>query len=856
MLCAIIVARQSNKRTLEMNIRSSSQIRFAKYMGAFVMVLVAATFASPPYSETALAAKSPRDVYNCSDFRYQEDAQAVLALDPRDPHRLDGDKDGIACESLPRRPSSGSDPETPLIFVPGIAGTQLLYGEEFDHHSTSGTIREEKWPQPYQTRTSEEDEHLLDVRLAEDGESPYGSETQYKTRVGDILRREPRGFPDIPYSVDVYDSLVEGIEQAGYVEGQTFFPFPYDWRKDMSVVAEGGGMLYEENAAADMSLVEFIGYVREKNRRTDGTLPKVDILAHSQGGLVTLRALRDPQSTGRVRKVVTLGTPYLGSVKALSVMQYKSSCFSDAPGTSTEECTINADTLQRVVENMPGLYGLLPSRQFHEAEGSPFFVSLDEDGDGASDGEKSYDYWTGLNEGGYIADHPDNIFEERNGSLMIEADQFHDAYDDMSQSPLADEQVEMVRVVGDSLATMNSIIKSYDFSCVVYDPLPDAGCINYAPSYTSENGPEGGDETVPLHSADLYNPNNNFDLRGRLGGVLIPNLYAHNVEHGELPNNENVLAFVISYFATQDPASAPQQANSSASSLLSMRSAQAQSTRYSGTQAVTALAHESGLTTTPQPFKGIEIAISGPVSGYIKDSKGRLLGDTANTPGDSVVESIPDSNYERIGDYQSYFLNDAEGSYKSDLKVTGEGTIELKVRIYEGGEITDQAVYRLDPSNRAALNLAVTTGNDLAAQDILIDRNANGTMDNDVAPASIVAGPAAGETEAPITVATTSIAPETSRRDTEGHPHLERVLVTLSAEDGTGGSGVANTYYTLPGDLKPRRYDGPFETTLETVVRFGSVDEAGNVEAPKQILVEDTLENPQAQSLLSSEISQ
>nr|WP_233204283.1 thermonuclease family protein [Halegenticoccus soli] len=38
--------------------------------------------------------------YDCSSFDTQEQAQAVLEQTPGDPHRLDGDGDGIACESL------------------------------------------------------------------------------------------------------------------------------------------------------------------------------------------------------------------------------------------------------------------------------------------------------------------------------------------------------------------------------------------------------------------------------------------------------------------------------------------------------------------------------------------------------------------------------------------------------------------------------------------------------------------------------------------------------------------------------------------------------------------------------------
>ena len=44
--------------------------------------------------------------YNCSDFKYQEEAQAVYekcAKNGLDVHGLDGNKDGVACQSLPTR---------------------------------------------------------------------------------------------------------------------------------------------------------------------------------------------------------------------------------------------------------------------------------------------------------------------------------------------------------------------------------------------------------------------------------------------------------------------------------------------------------------------------------------------------------------------------------------------------------------------------------------------------------------------------------------------------------------------------------------------------------------------------------
>jgi len=38
---------------------------------------------------------------NCSDFSHQKEAQEILDAFPDDPHGLDRNKDGIACENLP-----------------------------------------------------------------------------------------------------------------------------------------------------------------------------------------------------------------------------------------------------------------------------------------------------------------------------------------------------------------------------------------------------------------------------------------------------------------------------------------------------------------------------------------------------------------------------------------------------------------------------------------------------------------------------------------------------------------------------------------------------------------------------------
>ena len=59
-----------------------------------------ALFAAGPAAIAQPALQSVAVDRDCSDFTYQEDAQAVYDADPSDPNKLDGSpKNGIACES-------------------------------------------------------------------------------------------------------------------------------------------------------------------------------------------------------------------------------------------------------------------------------------------------------------------------------------------------------------------------------------------------------------------------------------------------------------------------------------------------------------------------------------------------------------------------------------------------------------------------------------------------------------------------------------------------------------------------------------------------------------------------------------
>src|SRR5215217_5971316 len=63
-----------------------------------VLLMLTLLLTPPAFAQT--------DRYDCPDFTYQEEAQAVYEQDRSDPYGLDGDNDGIACEDLPSRGGS------------------------------------------------------------------------------------------------------------------------------------------------------------------------------------------------------------------------------------------------------------------------------------------------------------------------------------------------------------------------------------------------------------------------------------------------------------------------------------------------------------------------------------------------------------------------------------------------------------------------------------------------------------------------------------------------------------------------------------------------------------------------------
>jgi len=135
-----------------------------------------------------------------------------------------------------------------------------------------------------------------------------------------------------------YENLVESLKNNVGSQDQPapVFPIAYDWRFDSSTSA----------LVLDSFITEVLRIVARLPGYKDSPPDKVDIVAHSFGGLVTARYLRwcqqqRPVRPSRVRKVVTIATPFRGAVDAFHTM-------------------IKDLDQREAARTLPSVYGLLP----------------------------------------------------------------------------------------------------------------------------------------------------------------------------------------------------------------------------------------------------------------------------------------------------------------------------------------------------------------------------------------------------------------------------------------------------------------------------------------------------------------
>ena len=360
----------------------------------------------------------------------------------------DGTGDAIIGDVL-YDPWSDKPTRIPVILVPGIMGTELKKGDEL------------LWSDIVRMVTSPSDDFMDQLSMNEDGTPLYADVV-----VDDVVRKKEliSVLPD-SWGFDYFYSLIQNFMDAGYEESTDLFVFPYDWRFGIQINTQ--------------SLKEKINSVLLQTNNQ-----KVNVVAHSMGGLITKQYLLD-NSTSTINKITFVGTPHLGSPKAT-----KTILFGDNLGVELAIPFLNTDEVKKISKNMLSIYQLLPSEQYITDIGKYFYDLTQQT---SFTHQEVNDYL--INEG-------------LNSSHLQSAIDFHsNDLDDFNISGIS-----AYNIIGCDTATLGKII------------------IQNQELVETEYGIEfvAGDGTVPFGSADAINVSSTNTF------------YAKGVEHATMPSQSSI----------------------------------------------------------------------------------------------------------------------------------------------------------------------------------------------------------------------------------------------------------------------------------------------------------------------------
>lgn len=228
--------------------------------------------------------------------------------------------------------------QNPLIFIPGIMGSRLyaadntpLWPPSIDASTnTDITLDMHSNPDPLIVHNLDVDQSTLTP-----GSREYGPSNVYKP---------------------VIDHLCDHL-----TERRPVYYFSYDWRQSPLVSA----------AALDA----FISYVAQQHH-LDGEQGRIDLIAHSMGGLVVsaFMKMHAHDNGQRIGKIITAGTPYEGSPAMLDVTMSERILYRRTEGEHTKEgwlaysrdLLINSmiDLSPEVKRSLHSTYALVPSLEY------------------------------------------------------------------------------------------------------------------------------------------------------------------------------------------------------------------------------------------------------------------------------------------------------------------------------------------------------------------------------------------------------------------------------------------------------------------------------------------------------------
>jgi pimeloyl-ACP methyl ester carboxylesterase len=546
----------------------------------------------------------------------------------------------------------------PLVIVPGVMGSELDGAPGDAGGANSG---KEIWPDVTDMANSGSDDYLNALALAPDGTQISGNAMVTPDIVREATGTYNRLLIPIPLDQTVYGNLIRTFTDIGYTEGQDLFVAPYDWRLDIASSAAAVGAVIQ-NAVAHSA---------------DG---KINIIAHSMGGLVVKDYLAGIAATASgtafVDKLIFDGVPQLGAPFIFKALQYGDNLgFTVGPFS-----VLNPSEVKSIVQNMPGVYQLLPSRRYVNVDGGYVVQDGIDDAGNETTQVLSFDETSAF----FTA----NPSDARNAGLLAAADAFHASQDGISVNALPDgSAVSVYNIVGCQNPTPAQYV------------LHDDGSIDINRT--------NGDGSVPVDSAmNLADGYENYFMLNSENGV----------DHEGLVRDPQPLALMqaIVQETTSSLALEPLGISTDTEDCLLGRGA-------------------------PRPAT-IEISVSGSSTLDVYDAAGDHTG--ANGAGDGEAD-IPGSSYDTIGG-NTFVTLPASSTYTVKIKQASPSTAssikaKVKVKKYDtSAHLATTTAYSDVPldsaSSTATLTVPASTATSTPDPILAVDEDGTGATTTVIEP--------------------------------------------------------------------------------------------------------------------------
>ncbi|NLC31129.1 MAG: hypothetical protein GX765_03715 [Candidatus Moranbacteria bacterium] len=214
-----------------------------------------------------------------------------------------------------------------VLFLPGIKASHLY---KYDNDGDEDELWVPNWF----------GDDIEELKLNSNGKS-----------INDVFVKNG-GILETTIKGDIYNSFIDDLKKMKAENTiSDYNAFAYDWRQSVEDIVENGTP-YENNQIKQvLSEIDTLAQTSKSG--------KVTIVAHSNGGLVAkmiVKEIKDRGLENKVDKIILVGTPQMGTPIAILSFLYG---YEESLPT-----LLSQEDARELIENMPGAYGLLPSREY------------------------------------------------------------------------------------------------------------------------------------------------------------------------------------------------------------------------------------------------------------------------------------------------------------------------------------------------------------------------------------------------------------------------------------------------------------------------------------------------------------